>query len=80
MALAPAPNPKICGRSSSWWSPACQAGYCFYVEPEGIWSFWVPQNVLVGDGAEVGSGMTWEKLYGPLVVVGRWPGPRFQVR
>ena len=46
--LVPAPNAD--GKSAAI-APVdgCQAGYCFYVEPEGIWSFWV------------GSGTTWEK-------------------
>eukprot|EP00931_Biecheleriopsis_adriatica_P065947 TRINITY_DN40390_c0_g1_i1.p1 TRINITY_DN40390_c0_g1~~TRINITY_DN40390_c0_g1_i1.p1 ORF type:complete len:703 (-),score=171.65 TRINITY_DN40390_c0_g1_i1:131-2209(-) len=37
-----------------------KSGYMFYVEPEGIWSFWV------------GAGSHWEKLYGPQVDLGRW--------
>lgn len=37
-----------------------KAGYMFYVEPEGVWSFWV------------GVGTHWEKMYGPKVELGKW--------
>jgi len=37
-----------------------KAGYAFYVEPEGVWSFWV------------GTAKRWEKLYGSKVELGKW--------
>jgi len=37
-----------------------RAGYMFFVEPEGVWSFWV------------GAGSAWQKLYGPRVEIGSW--------
>eukprot|EP00930_Biecheleria_cincta_P015845 TRINITY_DN13076_c0_g1_i1.p1 TRINITY_DN13076_c0_g1~~TRINITY_DN13076_c0_g1_i1.p1 ORF type:complete len:685 (-),score=146.35 TRINITY_DN13076_c0_g1_i1:242-2296(-) len=37
-----------------------KAGYMFYVEPEGVWSFWV------------GVGTHWAKLYGTKVELGKW--------
>jgi len=38
----------------------CRAGYMFYLEPEGLWSFWV------------GCGQRWVKLYGPKVKPREW--------
>lgn len=37
-----------------------KAGYMFYVEPDGLWSFWV------------GTGKSWAKLYGSTAVLGKW--------
>lgn len=37
-----------------------KAGYMLYVEPEGVWSFWV------------GVGTHWAKLYGTKVELGKW--------
>jgi len=41
-------------------SGAGKVGYMFYVEPDGLWSFWV------------GTGKSWEKLYGSKVTLGKW--------